>query len=247
MKYARILALVGLAWLTTGCLLAGNYHSAKTLPKGQSSVGMTFSATSYARNGEDGRITIPNILPEVTYSVALQDNLEIGGRVGVGSLALEGNVKYRFLQSPQLHMAIVPTVGAQSLILINGFMVKLPVVATVDLADNVAINLSGFGTTTSYSSAGADDSDDDLAVFSGSLGGFGGSIGLEFSGATFAIRPGIEVTRYQLDFGDDDDTFDGFNTINVMVHLSFIRGREKQQLDRIEQKLDDLSNPGPGN
>ncbi|MEM9491999.1 MAG: hypothetical protein AAGC55_22830 [Myxococcota bacterium] len=230
-----IVALFGLLSGSTGCLLAGNYHSAKTLAKGESSFGMNFSATTYSVDG--GAITLPNVIPEITYHVGLTDNLEIGGRVGIGSLAMEGDNKYRFLRSPNLHMAIAPSIGAQTLILISGTSLKLPVIATYELADNVAVTGSLFGISTRYSNATGDDSDDDLAVFGGSLVGTGASIGLEFSGSVFAIRPAVEFTNYSISIDDADDSFEAFNTVNFMVHIAFIGGREKQQLDRIENML----------
>ncbi len=246
MTLIKYFGLLLLASLATGCLMAGNYHSAKTLNKGESSTGLTFSATSYEfvdRDQTDGdqtvEVTIPNILPEVTYSVGLQDNLEIGGRIGVGSLGAELNLKYRFLQSPNLHLAVAPSVGAQTLIVISGTSFKLPLLATFELSDNIAINAAAFGSATYYSGPEDDDDDSDFEAFSGKLAGAGAALGIEFSGETFAIRPGVEFTRYQ--FNVDDEDFDGFNTVNFLIHLSFIRGREKQQLDRIERKLDALS------
>ena len=238
---APMAVLVALVALASGCLLAGNYHSAKTLAKGESSFGLTFTATTYEftdSNGDTARISLPVVFPEITFHVGLEDNLEVGGRVGLFQLGIEGDLKYRILRSERLHVAIAPSISGQSLILVSGTTLKLPAIATYDLSDNVAVTGSVFGTTSRYSSINTGDSDDDgFGRFSGTLGATGGSFALELSGATFAIRPGIEFTRYVVSFGDDQ-SFDGFSTVSFMVHLSFIRGREKQQLDRIERKLD---------
>lgn len=239
------LCILGLGTGATGCLLAGNYHSAKTLEKGESSVGLIFSATTYEHidddTGEVDRVQIPSLFPELTYHVGLNDNLEVGGRVGLFQLALEADIKYRFFRSDKLHLAVAPSMGAQSFIIISGTMLRLPAIATYELADNVAITGAVFGSTTRYSSIdGGDDSA--FGAFSGTLVSSGAAFNLEFSGETFSIRPGVEFTRYAASVNNEQ--FEPFNTINAMIHISFIMGREKKQLNRIEDKLDDLSNGG---
>ncbi|ACY18325.1 hypothetical protein [Haliangium ochraceum] len=241
MRITHSIVLVAIAWLASGCLLAGNYHSAKTLDKGISATGINFSATSLAldtdsESGNDTTIVIPNLLPEITYSLGLDENIEAGGRVGIGSLAAEGYFKYRFVNSDRLHVAVAPSLSAQTLIVIHGLSARLPLLATYELSDNFAVNLGGFVTGTSYTTA-FDDDDDDLGVLSGTNAGAGAFFGVELSGETFAIRPGVEFTRYE--FGDSD----GFNTVNFLLHLSFVRGTEKQQLDRIENKIDAMQAP----
>jgi hypothetical protein len=240
------------AWLVAvmvplcgGCLLAGNYHSARTLGKGESHFGLNFATITYESRDQSGdvdSITLPSLIPELTYHVGLSDDLEVGGRVGLAQLALEGDIKYRLLQSDQLHIAIAPAISVQSLIITTGTSAVLPGIATIELSDNVAITGSLFGRVTRYSSVDIDDSDEDLSVFSGSLFGTGASFGVEFRGEQFLFRPGFEYTRYALDFGDEDD-FSGFNTFSLVVHVGFIGGREKKQLDRIEEKLDRLAPP----
>ena len=87
-KRAGICALVGLSFVALGCLPAGNYHSARTLGKGESSVGTTFSMQTWEftdSSGDTTRITIPNLMPEITYHIGIQENLELGGRVMLGS------------------------------------------------------------------------------------------------------------------------------------------------------------------
>jgi hypothetical protein len=244
-RITLFLCMIGLGAGATGCLLAGNYHSAKTLEKGESSFGLTFSATTYEfTDGDTGdvtRVQIPSLIPEITYHVGLSDNLEVGGRVGLAQLALEADLKYRFYRSDKLHLAVAPSIGGQSFIVISGTMLRLPGIATYEISDNVAITGALFGSTTSFSAVNGS-GDDGFGAFSGSLVSSGGAIGLEFSGETFSIRPGVEFTRYLASFNDEQ--FEPFNTINAMVHLSFIFGREKKQLDRIENKIDTMSSGG---
>jgi len=244
-----VVLLVGVAFAAQGCLMAGNYHSAKTLKKGETSFGLTFSATTYEFTKSDGmggtttgRVAIPNVLPELTYHVGVSDDLEVGGRAGIGSLALEGDVKYRFHKSEKLHLAVAPAIGYQTMIIVQGVTLRLPLILTYDLADNVGFTAAAFVSTTKYSSVDPNDANNELSQFSGTLGSGGGAIGFEIRGETFEIRPAIEFTQWALSFNNDN--FDSFNTINILVHLVFIGGREKQQLDRIERKIDNLGGTG---
>ena len=113
----RGILLAGLVIGTGGCLMAGNYHSAKTLEEGESRVGMTFSQTQYRPPEDPGvsarTVESANPFPEVAYHIGLADNLEVGGRAGL--LLVEGDVKYRFYQSDKLHLAIAPAISYQSL------------------------------------------------------------------------------------------------------------------------------------
>jgi hypothetical protein len=242
-RITLFLCMAGLSAGATGCLLAGNYHSAKTLEKGESSFGLTFSATTYEftdrDTGDVDRVQIPSLIPEITYHVGISDNLEVGGRVGLAQLALEADLKYRFFRSDKLHLAVAPSIGGQSFIVISGTMLRLPGIATYEISDNVAITGAVFGSTTRFDTLGPDSDSDWFGAFSGSLVASGSAIGLEFSGETFSIRPGVEFTRYLASFNDEQ--FEPFTTVNVMVHLSFIFGREKKQLDRIENKIDTMS------
>src|SRR5262245_30535888 len=110
----RALWVVLLALLATGCLMAGNYHSARVLEKGTSQFGLTFSATQFKSVEHDSAgnevnttyVAIPNILPEITYHIGVAENVEAGGRIGIGSLGGEFDVKWRFLRSDKLHLAI---------------------------------------------------------------------------------------------------------------------------------------------
>lgn len=230
------------------CLMSGNYHSAKTLEKGESEFGVTFSGTTYEKtvtnsDGSTSRLnaTIPNIIPELTFHLGMSDNLEAGGRVSIGALGMEGDVKYRFYHGDKLHLAIAPAIGGQAFILIEGGYVRLPVILTYELADNFDFTIAGFGASAHYNSISSDFSD-----FKGTLVSSGVAVGVDLHGETFTIRPSVEFTRYLYNFSTDSgSTSDGFNTVNFLVHIAFVGGREKKQLDRIEQKLDRMNGYPP--
>jgi hypothetical protein len=238
--------------------MAGNYHSARTLEKGESQFGLTFSATRYELEevDQDGNTTIdsivlPNVLPEIVYHIGMADNVEVGGRVSLGALGLEGDVKYRFLQSDKLHLALAPAINYQAFVVLQGVGLRLPGILTYELADNLDFTAAVFGSTTRYS-VPSDDTDSDFSAFRGTLVSTGGAIGFDLHGETFSIRPAVEFTRYVADLSSDSGSGSGsgsdsagFNTVNVLVHLAWTGGKEKKQLDRIERKLDDMTAPPP--
>jgi hypothetical protein len=244
---------LGLIYLTfgVGCMMSGNYHTAKTLNKGESQFGMTFSGTQYQKTTTDSMgnksfdaVVLPNIIPEFTYHIGMADNLEVGGRVSIGALGMEGDVKYRFLRNDKLHLAVAPAIGAQAFVVIEGVYVRVPLIMTYELADNFDFTAAVFGASAHYTPADSGSSDFDS--FNGTLVSSGGAIGVDLHGETFSIRPAVEFTRYLYNFSaSGSSTSDHFNTVNVLVHLAWTGGKEKQQLDRIEQKIDRLSAPPP--
>ncbi len=250
------LSLLGLAVLSSGCLMAGNYQSARTLEKGTSATGLTFSFTRYTftdhytdsmgvAHSDPVSFSLPNLIPEVTYHIGMTNDVTVGGRVALGSGGIEGDVLYRFFHNDKLHLAIDPAIGGEALFLIEGETFRMPVILTYDLSDNLSVNLSAFGAITHYKAInGTSTSSSKSDAFLGSLASTGGSVGFELRGEVLAIRPSLEFTRYVANF-NDGSSFDGFNTVNVMVHIAWIGGREKKQLNRMERKLDKvLDNQG---
>lgn len=243
-----LLALAALAASSTGCLLAGNYHSARTLDKGTSSFGMTFSMTTFENTTTDSstgttdvdRVTIPNLIPELAYHIGVTDDTEVGGRVSLGALGLEADVKYRFYRSDKLHLAVAPAVSYQAFVILQGVGLRVPGVLTYEISDHLAFNAAVFFTTTRYEATDSDVGTDSLL---GTLGSTGAAVGFDIVTETFVIRPSVEFTEYLWEFGGDDD-FERFNTVNVLVHLAWIGGTEKKQLNRIERKIDRITPAG---
>jgi hypothetical protein len=239
---ARLLCLLG----TSGCLMAGNYHTAKTLEKGTSQFGMTFSATQYTFHDTDSSgattnvsVAIPNLLPELTYHIGVADNVEAGGRVALGSLGGEFDVKWRFVHDGKLHLAVAPAIGYQAFVIIEGGILRLPAILTYELADNFDFTAAAFGSVTHYKTI---DSGNDFDAWSGTLTGTGGAIGFDLHGEVMSIRPAVEFTRFVWSSNGTDP----FNVVNYMVHIAWTGGREKKQLDRIERKIDNLQpQPSP--
>ena len=227
--------------------MAGNYHTARTLEKGTSSFGLTFSATKYSfdttttdasgnTQKETLSLVIPNLLPELTYHIGISENAEAGGRIALGSLGGEFDVKYRFLHNDKLHLAVAPAISYQAFILIEGGGLRLPGILTYELSDNLDVNLAAFVTETHWKPA---TDTEEFGAWDGNLTQTGFAVGFDLHGETMSIRPSFEWQRVLFSIGGRDD-FEPFNTFNILVHISFIGGREKKQLDRIERKIDNL-------
>jgi hypothetical protein len=244
----RLLTAVSLLGaMSTGCLMAGNYHSAKTLSKGTSRFGATVSVTNYeAKDEETGdidRITLPSLVPEFTYHIGVADNVEVGGRAALGSLAIEGDVKVRFLQSDKLHLAVAPAIGYQALVFASGVSGRFPLILTYELADSIDFTIAGFGGLSRYTPS---DEDLDTSLFNGTGVVAGGAVGFDIHTETFHIRPAVEAAYWSFSYEIDGmSERSDFNTLSVLVHIAWVGGTEKKQLNRIEQKIDNLSTPPP--
>ncbi len=239
MNHGLLVGSVLVAVGASGCLMSGNYHTAKTLEKGTSQVGMTFSTMRYEKENSDGSrdaVALPNIIPEITYHIGVADDVEVGGRAALGSLGIEGDVKYRFLRSDKVHLAVAPALSYQAAFVFQAVGVRLPVIATYQLSDMIDFNAAAFLAQTNFGNA-----DSDFSTFNGNLTSTGGALGFDIHGETLSIRPAFEFTKYVANV--NGDTFDGFNTVNFLVHIAWTGGREKQQLDRIERKLDAMAAP----
>ena len=265
---ARVVASLGFAVLTPGCcLMLGNTTTARTLDKGTGEIGLTFGATTYQfetttfddpdtpenEGGEKENLSVnyPVILPEIPFGVAITDNVQVGGRFAPQSLGFELNTKWRFLHADQLHMAVQPAMNYQSWLLVQGMGVKLPLLVTYDVHENFAFTTSVHGAYTDWSFSDEDfepDEEDqqDALIWNGGLGSFGMGVCLDIHTESFFVRPAFEFNRYQSNFDEEfEDTFEAFNSYAFMVNVGFVIGKTKQQLDRIERKIDNLSPQPP--
>jgi hypothetical protein len=245
MQRCTLLLSVAAAGLWAGCLPVGNYHTARTLGEGESALGITFSATTYtvtetdAETGEleSDSLTIPGVIPEVSYHVGITDDFEIGGRVAAGLLYAELDGKYRFLRSEGLHLAVAPAVGQAFAIVGTLTTVRLPVLLTYEFHPRIALN-AGANATLWYV-ASIDEGDDlPFADDDGALTTAGFSLGLEISGDTAFVRPSIEIARALYGEGQREDPL---QIAAVVLHFGTISGRELKRLDEMDRKLDEIN------
>jgi hypothetical protein len=245
MQRCTLLVSTAALGLWAGCLPVGNYHSARTLGEGESSVGIAFSATTYTVTSTDEEtgelesdsLTLPGVIPEVAYHIGVTDDLELGGRLAPGFLYAELDGKYRFLHSQGLHLAAAPAVGQAFAIVGTITTVRLPLLLSYELHPRFAFNAGVNATLFRVSSV---DSDRDLPFTSddGSLTTAGFSLGLEIIGDTAFVRPSIEVSRALYGEADRDDPL---QIAAVVLHFGSISGRELKRLDDMDRKLDEIN------
>ncbi len=249
----RLIALAMVALfgaLAAGCPSVGVYRTARTLEPGISDLGITYSASristgeSTYTDSEGNKITedaasivVPNLIPDVSFHVGVVDNLEVGGRLGLGSGLIELDAKWRILQAAddKLHLSIQPAVGYRALFFLEGVNITMPVLLTYDITRWFSVTAFGYG---SYYNLDLVDQDaaDDVNLDTNSLTA-GGGLGFEFRGETFYVMPFVD--RSLTNFGVDEHEADlDLTWVNFGVAFGFHFGKEKQQLDRIEDKID---------
>ena len=236
----------------TGCPNGALYRTARTLEPGEADVSYTFSATriaqsDYETTDENGdkvtekgdSVVLPNLIPEISAHVGVVDNLEIGGRLGLGSMIMELDAKYRFVgdKDARMHVAIQPAVGYRTFVFVEGVHATLPLIMTYDITPFLSVNFAPFVSYTNYEAVD-DDLDVDFAVTALQAGG---GVGLQFRGETFHLMPGVEVSRTFAQAEAEGSQADAdFTFVNFGVTFGFIYGRELKEIKRTQEKLDDM-------
>lgn len=241
-----LLALAAFSMIP-GCLASGVYRTARTLDPGEGDLGLTFSATRFSGNDQTvtdstGKQTtvsgpnfvLPNVIPEVSYHIGVADDLELGGRVALGSLLLEMDAKYRFLRTDLVHLALAPALGYRALGFIEGPSLTLPLIATFDVNEHFSVNAAPYVSYTNLTST-----DSELKDVSGKFLSAGGSIGVEVRGKTAHIMPSIDFSQTVMDLADASGTTATSQRF-VIFSLTFgwVSGRELKKLEKMDEKLD---------
>jgi hypothetical protein len=212
--------LAPLAWkgLAAACSLACQspalVRTARTLPEGGSDISFSLNLTRVSLREEtsDGvplplrDFNLPNPLPDVLYDYGLTDDIELGGRLSLGSGLIEARSKLRFVEAANgaLHVALAPAAGYRVLALVNGPVLTLPLIVTIDLSPRMSFSVGALASYASYSTPSRLEVDDlDL---SGNTLYAGGGFGLEFRPAFgIHVMPTVEVQRSVSRRGSVDD------------------------------------------
>ncbi len=259
------------AFLSAGCVTGGALRSAKTLEPGVGELGLGWTATHYSLGDSkvtdpsgaqtvtknEGSLTLPNLIPEVSYHLGIAENVELGGRVSIGALTGEIDGKFRFLRTGGLHLAVAPGIAFTPLGFTSILQLTAPVIATYEVTPSFAVTACGKIGYWYLTDASAS-TDSSLAGYLAGSGLFyGGAVGLDFHGSTFAFRPFVDFTR----IGMSSSTNQGsgqtkvssslmMTTFGFAISLAFGREMKKlekmdERLDRMERKLDQAAPPPP--
>jgi hypothetical protein len=206
-------------------------RTARTLPVGEWDLAMSLnlaqvSVEGYTDAGETVPAdTLPNVLPELLVHHGADDNLELGGRLSVGSGLLELNAKYRFLRTSDdtLHVAAAPAIGYRVIGPVRGAVFTLPVMLTWDVSKYVSV--SG-GPLLSYSIYHASEwfsggFDSDRGWRSHGIGGetlyAGAGAGVQFRLLGVHLMPGVELHRSLSRSVDSADADPGVSLLFVTL------------------------------
>jgi hypothetical protein len=221
-------------------------RTARTLPEGGNDLSFSFNLTRVSLRDVDveGNViplqdfNLPNPIPDVLYDHGVTDDVELGGRLSLGSGLMELHSKIRFVEAANstLHMALAPALGYRVLALVNGPVFTLPLIVTYDLSRNMSI--SG-GPVASYASYSTPDSLDigDLDL-SGDTLYAGGGLGIEFRSALgIHVMPAVEAQRSVSRRGDVEN----LPTIDMLFFGVTIGWGSRRDADR--RAPDDLIEP----
>lgn len=256
--YPWSLVFVGI--VMSGCWSAGVHRTARTLEPGQSDIQFTANVTRVTtakikaavtteavpmsaeiaptRSGGD-ILSIPNVIPEVAFHSGVKHNLELGGRVALGSMMLELDVKYRFVGDldSKLHVAVAPAVGYRTFVLIEGFHATLPLIATYELNNTIALNGAVYGTYLDLSVTGKDK--DGLGALEGKFITTGVAGGIRISTDDFYFMPGLDYQQsvYQADVANVE-VISKAKFLVLTLTFGFPLGVNTRQLKKMDEKLD---------
>lgn len=202
MRHCALAAtLLGVAACQSPALL----RTARTLPAGSGDLALSLSFTHVSASAAgvpdsvasaaSSAFNYPNPVPDVLYSHGIANNLELGGRLSLGSGLLELNGKLRYLEAAggKLHAALAPALGYRVLGIVNGPVATLPALLTYDLSPQVSLTGGALASFASYrlaSGLGGDDPD-----VGGDTWYAGVGVGVQLRSGRFHILPAVEVQR----------------------------------------------------
>jgi hypothetical protein len=179
-------------------------RTARTLPAGANdfSLSLNLAHVSARAAGAPGaaraaatQFNYPELVPELMVSHGITDDVELGGRVGLGAGLFELNSKLRFLRTAddRFHAALAPALGYRVLGIVDGPVLTLPLLLTYELSPNVALSGGLLASYSSYHVPGG------LSGTQADLGGntlyLGGGAGLELRLGGFHLFPAVELQR----------------------------------------------------
>lgn len=183
--------------------------TARTLPRGGADVSLSMNVTrisSPALEVEGVRVptagyTYPSFVPELMIAVGAADDLELRGRLAAASGLLEGGIKYRFLHTERLHVALAPALGYRTLGIVHGPVATLPLLVTYDLEPWLSLSGGPLVQAASYRVPDDLDGDDDADLGGDTLFA-GGALGLELRAGPLHLLPSVELQRSIARSGD---------------------------------------------
>ena len=223
-----------------GCFATKMSSTARTLGEGNNETSLSFNTSQIFIEDQDS-LALPNLIPNFHWAVGMNDNTDLYGNVSLASWYTEVGIKRRILQSGANHLSLAPLLGISPLGSLASYRMGLPVLYTRDLSETVGLNLMAHaeyrirGAVSESGSSG----EDLWELFGGDTVGVGGGLGVEVQGRAFYVRPAISYTYYSAAFGSEEERT-AFAISQVAFTFGRVGGRTEAQLQRIEDKLDEV-------
>ena len=240
MRY-NTLFLLSVSTLTTGCFASRLTQTAEPLGEGISEVSISFNSTQITTiNGEDVGGFWPNLIPNAHYGIGISDKMDFFGNLSLASWYGEVGVKYALSSNSDGALSLAPSVGLSPLGPLASTRTTLPLLYTRRLSETSSVTVMAEATYRRRGDASSSSFGEDLSgTFVGNTLGVGGGIGFEVRGRSFYVRPALTYTYYNATLaGAEDDQAMGMGQVAVTIGRT--GGKMEAQLDRIEQKLDNM-------
>ena len=242
------LIAITVALVATGCFSTTNYHTAETLPKGESSLGFGWGVTTIQKmeaKSEDGAVSssdgddlpsLPNIIPDISLRFGLSDNTEWGAKIYLIGTQLD--YKWRFVHTGGLSIAIDPTVGyGRPFMVLEEFSIALPLQIAYRVNKSFAFYAAGKGFYGNWRFPFVDSMGKDIDERLGTLG-WGATAGIDFGIGDWFVRPEFNFTSQKL-FGDGDGELN-FDFSSVGLAFGFKFGGDKKKIEALNKRVDKL-------
>lgn len=243
MAVKKIICALALPLFVVQCSMVANIHSAKTLDPGVSSLSLSIDGAGVMYSFSDSLAkfdseeylepqVLPNatLLPNINFKMGVKENYEIGVLFAPQLLGIEASVKHRFLKSSQNHFAFAPFA---SYYLLKNYSAGAHGIYTFEASDNFLLNMSLFSSFTYQDNIEILSQE---VVASHNFLAFGGVFAPQVCGESVFFIPAFEYSIFIPLI--ENSAITHIQTYRVSLTFGWYIGKVKQQLNRIESKID---------
>ena len=228
------------------CAMINTAHTAKTLDPGEAAIGLSMngSVISYTPMDdvdstfaltEDTAVTTGTILPNISFGIGIVNNLEVGANFVLSIFGIDAYLKYRILHLGRHHIALSPTFSYYSF---SNFAGGGHLTYTFEANDRFLFNVSFLGNYTYLETPAFLDFLFGEFDYTKDFMTLGFNVAPEIRGRVAFFRPSFEYSAFFPLV--ENPKMNGINYFRVTLAFGWFLGREKKQLDRIEEKIDRL-------